>query len=203
MVNASSVIAKTNNFSVISLYISLLDLDMSYKIKATIIVMALVVMGGSICSTSMSTAASAQSNYTIKVAKTTEGDFTVTNGTSYVGSSFETTYSMRGTTTDFIKARDALTSSILDDFGKSPTIGYIKMNSTDTQTNTNATGLANPFASKERINEKVKSVLSYALDKIEHPVGITPNVGDSRELRCVFGSVLNDFWCDIPTFMVK
>lgn len=176
---------------------------MSNKFKATLFVVALVVMGGLICSTSMSTAASAQSNYTIKIAKTTEGDFTVTNGASYVGSSFETIYSMRGTTTDFIKARDALTSSILDDFGKSPTIGYIKMNGTDTQTNTNATGLANPFASREQIDEKVKSVLSYALDKIEYPVGITPNVGDSRELRCEFGNVLDDFWCDIPTFVAK
>jgi hypothetical protein len=161
-----------------------------------------VVMGYFIYGTAMSTA-SAQSNYTINVAKTTEGDFTVTNGASYVGSSFETTYSMRGTTTDFIKARDALTSSILDDFSKSHTIGYIKMNGNDTQTNTNATGLANPFASKELVDEKVRSVLSYALDKIEHPEGITPNVGDSRELRCEFGNFLDDFWCDIPTFAVK
>ncbi len=129
----------------------------------------------------MPTAASAQSNYTIKVAKTTEGNFMVTDGASDVGPAFETTYSMRGTTTDFIKARDALTSFILEDFGKSPTIGYIKMNSTDTQSNTNATGLANPFVSKAQIDEKVKSVLSYTLDKIEHPEGITPNIGDSRE----------------------
>jgi hypothetical protein len=176
---------------------------MSNKFKTTPLVVVLVAMGGLICSMSMSTAASAQSNYTINVAKTTEGDFTVTNGASYVGSSFETTYSMRGTTTDFINARDALTSSILDDFGKSSTIGYIKTNSTDTQTNTNVTGLANPFASKEQIDEKVKSVLSYALDKIEHPVGITLNVGDSRDLRCEFGNVLDDFWCDIPTFVAR
>ncbi len=168
----------------------------------TLLIGFLAVTGCLIYSTSMPTA-NAQSNYTVNVAKTTEGNFTVTDGASYVGSSFETTYSMRGTTTDFIKARDALTSSILDDFGKSPTIGYIKMNSTDTQTNTNATGLANPFASKELVDEKVRSVLSYALDKIEHPVGITPNVGDSRELRCVFGSVLDDLWCDIPTFADK
>ena len=124
-------------------------------------------------------------------------------GASYLGSSFDTTYTMTGTATDFVNARDALTALILDDFGKSPTIGYVKVNSTDTQASTNATGRGNPFASKVQIDEKVKSVLSYALDKIEHPVGITPNVGESRELRCVFGSVLNDFWCDIPTFAVK
>jgi hypothetical protein len=171
--------------------------------KATLLVVAIAVIGGLICITSMPTAASAQSNYAIKVAKTTEGNFTVTDGASYVDPSFETTYSMRGTTTDFIKAREALTSSILDDFAKSSTIGYIKMNSTDTQSNTNMTALANPFASKGQIDEKVRSVLSYALDKIEHPEGITRNVGDSRELRCVFGNVLNDFWCDIPIFADK
>ena len=120
-----------------------------------------------------------------------------------IDSNFDTIYIITSTATDFIKAKDTLTSFILEDFGKSPTIGYVKMNSTDTQTNTNVTGNANPFVSKEQIDEKVKSVLSYALDKIEHPVGITPNIGDSRQIRCEFGNVLNDFWCDIPTFVVK
>ena len=176
---------------------------MSNKFKFFLLIGALVVMGGgSICSASMSTAG-AQPNYTIKVAKTTEGGFTVTDGASYVDSSFETTYTMTGTATDFVNARDALTASILDDFRKSPTIGYVKVNTTGTQANTNATGLANPFASKEQIDEKVKSVLSYALDKIEHPVGITPNAGETREVKCEFGSVLEDFWCDIPTFLVR
>lgn len=160
----------------------------------------LIVMGVLIFCSSMSTAI-AQSNYTIKVAKTTEDNFTVTNGASYVGTPFDTTYTITGTTTDFIKAKDVLIATILDDFSKSSTIGYIKMNNTDTQTNDNMTGLVNPFVSKKQINEKVKSVLSYALDKIEHPVGITPNIGDSRQIKCVFGNVLDDFWCDIPTFL--
>lgn len=174
------------------------------RIKFNIALMAevLVVMGGLIFCASMSTAV-AQSDYTIKVAKTTEGDFTVTNGASYIGTYFDTTYTMTGTVTDFIKAKDVLMALILDDFSKSPTIGYIKTNSTVTQTNDNMTGLANPFVSKEQIDDKVKSVLSYALDKIEHPVGITPDIGDSRQIKCVFGNVLDDFWCDIPTFMIR
>ncbi len=45
---------------------------MSNKFKVALLIGVLVVMGGSICSASVSTA-SAQSNYTIKVAKTTEG----------------------------------------------------------------------------------------------------------------------------------
>jgi hypothetical protein len=175
---------------------------MNNKFMTTLLIGVITIMGCSIWSASMLTA-NAQSNYAIKVAKTTEGDFTVTNGATYVGSYFDTTYTMTGTATDFIKSRDALTSSILDDFDKSPTNGYVKMNNTDTRTTTNVTGIANPFVSKELIDEKVKSALSYALDKIEHPVGITLNVGDSRQIKCVFGNVLNDFWCDIPTFAAK
>src|SRR5688572_29844371 len=68
----------------------------------------------------------AQSNYNIKVAKTTEADFTVTDGASYVGTYFETTYTMTGTATDFINAKDTLITSILDDLNKSSTIGYVK-----------------------------------------------------------------------------
>ena len=176
---------------------------MRIKFKVALLVQVLVVMGSLIFCASVSTTAIAQSNYNINVAKTTEGDFTVTDGASYVGPYFDTTYTMTGTATDFIKAKDVLVASILDDFSKSPTIGYIQMNSTVTQTNDNATGLANPFVSKEQVDEKVKSVLSYALDKIEHPVGIMPNIGDSRQIKCVFGNILDEFWCDIPTFMIR
>ena len=175
---------------------------MRIKLNLAILVQIILVLGGLVFCASMSPAM-AQSNYTIKVAKTTEGDFTITDGASYIGTYFDTTYSMTGTVNDFIKAKDELITSILDDFGKSSTIGYIKMNNTTTQTNGNMTEIANPFVSKEQIDEKIKSVLGYALDKIEDPVGIMPDIGDSREIRCVFGSVLNDFWCDIPTFMSR
>ncbi len=170
--------------------------------KIALMVEIIVVMSGLIFCTSMSTAI-AQSNYVIKVSKTTEGDFTVTDGASYVVTYFDTTYTMTGTANDFIKAKDVLMTSILDDFSKSSTIGYVKVNNTVTQINDNMTGLVNPFVSKEQIDEKVKSVLYYALDKIEHPVGITPDIGDSRQIKCVFGNVLDDFWCDIPTFVTR
>jgi hypothetical protein len=176
---------------------------MRIKFKVALLVQVLIVMSGLIFCASVSTTAIAQSNYNINVAKTTEGDFSVTDGASYVGPYFDTTYTMTGTANDFIKAKDVLVASILDDFSKSPTIGYIQMNSTVTQTNDNMTGLPNPFVSKEQVDEKVKSVLSYALDKIEHPVGIMPNIGDSRQIKCVFGNILDEFWCDIPTFMIR
>ena len=62
------------------------------------------------------------------------------------------------------KGTDTLISSVTEDFDKSPTIRY--MDKTNTQTNGNTTGSANPFVSNEQVNEKIKSVLMSAIDKI-------------------------------------
>ena len=179
---------------------------MNYKFNIMLLVGVVAVLSGSVWSISMSTA-NAQSNYSIKVAKSGESDFTVTNGASYIGSSFETTYKVTGTQADFIKARDTLISSVIDDFDKSPTIGYIKMSNTNTQasgnTTGNTTGLANPFVSQDQVNAKIKSVLNYAVDKIENPTGIQIQIGDSKEIKCKFGNVLNDFSCEIPSFQTQ
>lgn len=179
---------------------------MNYRFSIILLVGVVAVLGGSVWSVSMSTA-NAQSNYSIKVAKSSDSDFTVTNGASYVGSSFQTTYKITGTQADFIKARDTLISSVTDDFDKSTTIGYIKMSKTGTQasgnTTGNTTGLANPFVSQDQVNAKIKSVLNYAVDKIENPTGIQIQIGDTKEIKCQFGSVLDDYWCDIPTFSTQ
>jgi hypothetical protein len=180
--------------------------NMNHKFNIILLVGVAAILGGSILSISISSA-NAQSNYSIKVAKTTDSDFTVSNGASYVGSSFDSIYVITGTQADFIKARDTLISSVTDDFDKSPTIGYIKMSNTNAQASGNmtgnATGLANPFVSQDQVNAKIKSVLNYAIDKIENPTGIQLQIGDSKEVKGKFGNVLNDFWCDIPTFSVK
>ena len=175
---------------------------MKNQFKIALLVGVVAVICGSMFSVTSSTA-NAQSNYSVKTQKTSQNDFTVTNGASYVGSTFDTTYMMTGTQADFIKARDALISAVIVDFDKSPTIGYIKMDNTNNQTGTNMTGLANPFVSQDQVNEKIKSVLNYAIDKIEKPEGIQLNIGDSKEIKCQFGNVLNDYWCDIPTFQIK
>src|SRR5262245_53951921 len=47
-----------------------------------------------------SSTASAQSNYSLKVGKDTAGDFTVSNGASFVGSNFDTTYTITGPALD-------------------------------------------------------------------------------------------------------
>ena len=59
---------------------------------------------------------------------------------------------------------------------------------------------ANPFVSKEQVNEKIKSALMSAIDKIENPGGLQIKIGDINEIKCEFGNVLNEFNCEVPSF---
>jgi hypothetical protein len=169
------------------------------KFKIAMLAVVVSVLGTSMFSITTLTA-NAQSAYNIKVAKTALNDFTVKDGASYIGSSFDTTYKMTGTPADFTKGTDTLISSVTEDFDKSPTIGYITMDKTNTETSGNTTGSANPFVSKEQVNEKIKSVLMSAIDKIENPGGLQIKIGDTNEIKCEFGNVLNEFNCEIPSF---
>lgn len=105
---------------------------------------------------------------------------------------------MTGTQADFTKSTDTLISAVTDDCDKSPTIGYITMARTNTRTGSNTTGMANPFVSQEQVNERIKSVLTSAIEKIENPSGLQIKVGDTNEIKCQFGNVLNEFNCEIP-----
>jgi hypothetical protein len=60
----------------------------------------------------------------------------------------------------------------------------------------NTTGLANPFASKEQISEKIKSVLNSTIDGIFSASGVTFTIGpESHVIKCTFGDTLDSFEC--------
>ncbi|HEX2408063.1 MAG TPA: hypothetical protein VHJ38_12745 [Nitrososphaeraceae archaeon] len=60
----------------------------------------------------------------------------------------------------------------------------------------NATGLANPFASKEQVSEKIKSVLNSAIDSVFSNSGFTFTIGSvTHVIKCTFGDSLDDFEC--------
>ena len=86
-------------------------------------------------------------------------------------------------------------SSIADDFTNSSTSGYIKVEE-GSPSSSNTIGLANPFASKEQINEKIKSIFNSAIDGIFSASGITFAIGpEIHVIKCTFGETLNSFEC--------
>ena len=134
------------------------------------------------------------SEYSIAISRDATSGLIVTDGASYVNG-FDTTYTIKGTKFDYDKARDLVVSAIADDFTNSSTSGYIKVEDTSSSSS-NATGLENPFASKEQINEKVKSVLNSAIDSIFSESGVTFTIGpETHVIKCTFGDTLDSFEC--------
>lgn len=134
------------------------------------------------------------SEYSIDISKDATSGLIVTDGASYVNG-FDTTYTIKGKQFDYDKARDLVVSAIADDFTNSSTSGYVKVEDTGSSSS-NATGLANPFASKEQINEKIKSVLNGAIDGIFSGAGLTFTIGPATYvIKCTFGDSLDDFEC--------
>ena len=134
------------------------------------------------------------SSYSISISKDTTSGLIITDGTSYV-SGFDTTYTIEGNKFDYDKGRDLLVSTISEDFSNSPTSGYIEVGKTNSS-NVNATAIENPFASKEQISEKVKSVLDDAIDSLFDETGGTFTIGSVTEvIKCTFGETLDSFEC--------
>jgi|SRR5687767_16000346 hypothetical protein len=105
---------------------------------------------------------------------------------------FDTTYTLKGKQFDYNKARDLVVSGIANDFIKSPTSAYVKVK----DTSSNATRTENPFATKEQVSEKIKSVLNGGIDGIFSGAGLTFTIGPATYvIKCTFGDSLDDFEC--------
>ena len=145
----------------------------------------------SILNANTQTESTQQPSYWIDISKDTTSGLIVTDGTSYING-FDTTYTIKGKQFDFKKAGDLLISGIANDFIKSPTSAYVKVK----DTSSNATETENPFATKEQVSEKIKSVLDGAIDGIFSGAGLTFTIGPATYLiKCTFGNSLEDFEC--------
>ena len=134
------------------------------------------------------------SQYSLSISRDATSGLIVTDGATYVNG-FDTTYTLKGTQFDYDKARDLTVSAISSDFINSPTSGYVMVNDTSSSSS-NATGLANPFASPEQINEKIKTVLNSAIDGVFSDSGLTFTIGpQTYVIQCTFGDTLDSFEC--------
>ena len=145
----------------------------------------------SILNANAQTESTQQPSYWIDISKDTTSGLIVTDGTSYING-FDTTYTIKGKQFDYKKAGDLVISGIANDFIKSPTSAYVKV----LDTTSNATGTENPFATKEQVSEKIKSVLDGAIDGIFSGAGLTFTIGPATYvIKCTFGDSLDDFEC--------
>ena len=126
---------------------------------------------------------------TIHIIKHGSNSYTISGGSSSVGS-FDTTYRVAGERSAIRSAENLIISTITDDFRTSPTIGYIRAGGTSTTTATDAT-LPSPFASHEQITERITTELRRVISEAES----NTSQGQHVEIRCNFGMTVDEMRC--------
>jgi hypothetical protein len=139
------------------------------------------------------TSSSDSSVSSVNISKITSNSYTISSGSSNIGT-FDTTYTILGNVTSIKNASGLIISTITKDYDSSPTIGYVKVApQTTAEEDINASyrpyTLANPFADKSTINQKIATESLKAIDS-----AIKSNFG-SVEIKCDFGMVLYDWKC--------
>lgn len=123
----------------------------------------------------------------IDLSKVATSTTLITNDTAFVGG-FDAAYSITGTPMNFKDSKDLIISSIVEDFAKSPTVGYVKI-SKSMLNSSEKTEIANPFASNEQINQQIQDLLSKSIEDA------TNSRAELIEIKCLFGNSLDLFSC--------
>jgi hypothetical protein len=127
---------------------------------------------------------------TLHITKDATNSYTIASGASFIGA-FDTSYSITGSVNSIEASKDLIISTITEDFGNSPTIGYVNNASSPspTQANLDQPGLPNPFATKEAIDEKIRNEITTSIGNAAKSNSV------EGEIKCIFGSSLDDFKC--------
>lgn len=128
---------------------------------------------------------------TLHIIKDATNSYAISSGSSFIGA-FDTTYSILGNVSSMKADKDLIISTIIEDFGKSPTIGYVNNTGTSptaSQTNLTQPLLPNPFATKNAIGEKIRSEITTSIGNVAKSGSV------EGEIKCIFGSSLDDFNC--------
>lgn len=125
---------------------------------------------------------------TLHIIKDATNSYTISSGASFIGA-FDTTYSITGSVRSMEASKDLLISTITEDFGNSPTVGYVNNTNSPSQATLDQPGLPNPFATKADIDEKIRNEITTSLGNA------AKSNSPSGEIKCIFGSGLDDFKC--------
>jgi hypothetical protein len=123
----------------------------------------------------------------IDLSKVATSTTMIVNKTAFVGG-FDTKYNITGTPLNIKESKDLIISSIVEDFAKSSTIGYVK-NSKSVSNLSGKTEIGNPFASNEQITQRIQELLSKSIENA------TSSNTKLIEIKCLFGNNLAAFSC--------
>jgi hypothetical protein len=131
---------------------------------------------------------------TVKISKDLTNSYTIPSGASKIGIC-DTKYTILGNIDALKKEQKLVISTITIDFDNSPVVGYIKTSLANNQQQQSPT-LANPFADKATINQKIDTELSIAFTFVS-----TLNTA-AASIECNFGMSIAQWTCKSHGFVV-
>ncbi len=137
---------------------------------------------------SQTTETQSKSSSSLHITKHSSNSYALSSGSSHIGS-FDTTYNILGSVSSIKESKDLITSTIINDYDKSPFIGYVIVQKGKSSDSSKSLGLANPFADKTTINEKIKSEIQKSID--------STNKINTKEavIKCDFGMEISKWNC--------
>jgi hypothetical protein len=133
------------------------------------------------------------SSSSLYITKVATNSYAISSGSSNIGT-FDTLYTILGNGTSIKNESDLVVSTITKDYDSSPTIGYVKVaaeNSAEGETSSSSqpSTLANPFAEKATINQKISTEVYKAIESS------SKSNFTNVEIKCNFGLELSDWKC--------
>ena len=132
----------------------------------------------------------------VYIAKDATNSYTISSGSSSIGT-FDTSYTILGNVSSIKKTSDLVISTITKDYDSSPTIGYVKVvaqtnakgETSSSSSSPQPSTLANPFADKATINQKISTEIQKAI------ASSMKSTFANVEIKCDFGMELSDWKC--------
>lgn len=128
------------------------------------------------------------SSSSLHITKHSSNSYALSSGSSHIGS-FDTTYTILGSVSSIKNSHNLITTTIINDYDKSPFIGYVIAHTSKSSDSSKSPGLANPFADKSTINAKIKSEIQKSIDS-------TSKINTKEAvIKCDFGMELGKWDC--------
>ena len=136
-----------------------------------------------------------QSKGIVQITKTATSSYNIVNDSTGLLGTFDTTYTITGSSDSLSKSKDVIITIITSDFDKSPTIGYIRAADVEhifdvsNKTDSSPPALPNPFADEQTINYTLSQEISNAIDAAQNIKFTTVAI------QCNFGMNIMDWKC--------
>jgi hypothetical protein len=129
---------------------------------------------------------------TVHIIKDASNSYALSSGSSHIGT-FDTSYMIIGSIPSLKESKNLISSTITKDYASSPVIGYVIAHKN--KSDSTSTTLANPFADKATINEKIKSKILTSIDSSQKLKTA------KAEIKCNFGMEISDWKCSTHSIL--